>query len=61
MSKVRVGVLMGGVSRERDVSLESGRAVCEALRELDYTVVASDVGDEMVDVLVKLCLSLIHI
>ena len=55
MSKVRVGVLMGGVSRERDVSLESGRVVCEALRELDYTVVASDVGDEMVDVLVKLC------
>ena len=55
MNKVRVGVLMGGVSREREVSLESGRAVCKALKELDYAVVASEVGQELVDVLVKLC------
>jgi D-alanine-D-alanine ligase len=55
VNKVRVGVLMGGVSREREVSLESGRAVCKALKELDYAVVASEVGQELVDVLVKLC------
>ncbi|MBT07205.1 MAG: D-alanine--D-alanine ligase [Rhodospirillaceae bacterium] len=55
MKKARVGVLMGGVSREREVSLESGRAVCKALKELNYTVVASEVGDEMVEVLAKLC------
>tara|TARA_A100001037_G_scaffold283335_2_gene288723 strand:- start:1188 stop:2105 length:918 start_codon:yes stop_codon:yes gene_type:complete len=55
VKKARVGVLMGGVSREREVSLESGRAVCKALKELNYTVVASEVGDEMVEVLAKLC------
>ena len=55
MSKARVGVLMGGISRERDVSRESGRAVCKALKELDYTFVPLEAGNEMVDPLIKLC------
>ena len=55
MNKQRIGVLMGGVSREREVSLESGRAVCKALKELDYTVVASELGDKTADRVVKLC------
>ncbi|MEE2694557.1 MAG: D-alanine--D-alanine ligase [Pseudomonadota bacterium] len=54
MKKQRVGVLMGGLSRERDVSLQSGDAVCKALRELNYKVVASETGDEMADTLFKL-------
>lgn len=29
----RIGVLMGGPSSERDISLKSGQAVCEALRQ----------------------------
>jgi D-alanine-D-alanine ligase len=34
-----VGVFMGGTSREREVSLESGTAVCQALSGLGYRVV----------------------
>jgi D-alanine-D-alanine ligase len=34
----KVAVLMGGVSSERDVSLKSGQAVTEGLREAGYTV-----------------------
>ena len=34
----RVAVLMGGPSSERDVSLQSGRAVVEALRQAGYAV-----------------------
>jgi D-alanine-D-alanine ligase len=32
----RIGVLMGGMSSEREVSLESGKAIHNALRELGY-------------------------
>jgi D-alanine-D-alanine ligase len=35
----RVGILMGGVSSEREVSLRSGAAIYEALRERGYDVV----------------------
>lgn len=34
----RVAVFMGGTSQEREVSLESGTAVCEALTGLGYNV-----------------------
>ena len=40
----RVGVLMGGVSSERTISLKSGRAVFEALKEEGYDVVAIDIA-----------------
>lgn len=39
-----VGVLMGGMSSERPISLKSGKAVAEALRSRGYTVVEIDVG-----------------
>ena len=32
----RIGVLMGGMSSEREVSLDSGKAISNALRELGY-------------------------
>lgn len=38
-----IGVLMGGPSRERQVSLQSGRAVAEALRSLGHDVRPADV------------------
>ena len=38
----RVGVLMGGLSSEREVSLESGAGVVEALMERGYDTVAID-------------------
>lgn len=38
-----IGVLMGGLSTERDVSLRTGKACAEALESLDYRVVRIDV------------------
>lgn len=43
----RVGVLMGGLSVERDVSLRSGAAAAKALKGLGYTVVELDVGKDI--------------
>jgi D-alanine-D-alanine ligase len=43
----RIGVLMGGMSTEREVSLKSGHAVEDALRERGWTVVAIDVGRDL--------------
>lgn len=37
-----VGVLMGGFSSEREISLNSGTAVVDALRSLGYTVIIID-------------------
>ncbi len=44
---MRVAVLMGGWSAEREVSLVSGAAVTEALRGLDYHVTAIDVAHDV--------------
>ena len=43
----RIAVLMGGVSAEREVSLTTGRAVCEALTKLGYAVDPIDVGSDI--------------
>jgi len=39
-----IGVLMGGLSAERDVSLRTGKAVLNALLEAGYLAVAIDAG-----------------
>ncbi len=44
MENVRVGVVMGGVSSERDVSLRSGEAVGAALTAIGYSVEMIDLG-----------------
>ena len=44
---MRVAVLMGGVSAEREVSLTTGRAVCEAMDKLGYAVDPIDVGADI--------------
>lgn len=44
---MRVAVLMGGSSAEREVSLKSGRAVCEALNARGYEVIPIDVGRDV--------------
>ena len=46
MSK-HVAVLMGGWSAEREVSLTSGRAVAEALREIGHRVTEIDAGRDV--------------
>ncbi|WP_321530841.1 D-alanine--D-alanine ligase [uncultured Desulfuromonas sp.] len=38
----RIGVIMGGTSAEREVSLRTGAAIVKALAECGYTVVAID-------------------
>jgi len=42
-----IAVLMGGVSVEREVSLTTGRAVCEALAAIGYRVDPIDVGADI--------------
>lgn len=43
----RIGVLMGGMSSERAISLKSGHAVAEALRSRGHDVVEIDVGPDL--------------
>ncbi len=40
---MKVAVLLGGVSKERDVSLRSGQAVCDALSRKGHEVIRVDV------------------
>lgn len=44
----RVGVLFGGLSAEREISLQSGAAVIEALEEAGVEFVAIDVGENII-------------
>jgi len=48
---LRIGVLMGGSSAEREISLRSGRAVEQALRGQGFQVEGIDVGPDIVEVL----------
>jgi D-alanine-D-alanine ligase len=48
---MRVAVLRGGIGRERQVSLESGRCVAEALRHGGLDVVTSDIRPDDMSVL----------
>jgi D-alanine-D-alanine ligase len=43
----RIGVLMGGLSAEREVSLRTGQAISNALQNCGYDVVGIDVGQEL--------------
>jgi len=50
-SHMKVAVLRGGVGREREVSLESGRCVAEALQAGGLDVVASDIRPDDMEIL----------
>lgn len=45
----RIGVLYGGTSAERDVSLESGRAVIAACRNLGIDVIDIEIKDDVIN------------
>ncbi|MCM0080203.1 D-alanine--D-alanine ligase [Geomonas sp. Red32] len=47
MKHKKIGVLMGGLSAEREVSLSSGQAVLRALNSLGYRAVGIDVGRDL--------------
>jgi len=51
MKDKRIGVLMGGLSAEREISLKSGMAVHQALLAMGYDSVAIDVRHEVADML----------
>lgn len=53
LKKIKIGVLMGGQSAEREVSLRSGAAVVGALKTLGCAVRAIDAGPELYPVLKK--------
>jgi len=54
VAKKHIAVLMGGLSPERAVSLDSGKACAAALSELGYKVTAVDVGRDIAAVLTGL-------
>lgn len=58
---MRIGVLMGGRSLERDVSLRSGRRVSNALGELGHDVLDLDVDENLVSTLKGERLDLVYI
>lgn len=46
----RIGVLLGGLSKEREISLRTGKAMAQALRNAGYTNVSEiDVGYDVAD------------
>lgn len=49
MTNKKIGVLMGGLSSEREVSLASGNAILKALRETGYNAAAVDVGKDVAE------------
>lgn len=51
--QVQIGVLMGGVSAEREISLKTGEAIVKALREKGYDVCPVDVGYNIAERLVS--------
>ncbi len=44
--KKNIAVLMGGISSEREISLQSGKAVANALRETNNNIIEIIVKDE---------------
>jgi len=48
---LKVAVLFGGIGAERDVSIQSGRSVTEALEQAGFCVVSADVRPNELDIL----------
>ncbi len=53
MKDKKIGVLMGGLSAEREVSLKSGMAVHLALLQMGYNAKAIDAGRDLAEILRK--------
>lgn len=53
MNKEKITVLMGGISAEREVSLDSGKACGKALIELGFDVTLLDAKDGFIEKLIK--------
>ena len=53
VTKKRIGVLMGGLSAERDISMRSGLAIYQNLQEMGYDAALIDVGRDIANVIKK--------
>ncbi len=53
LKKKNIGVLMGGTSSEREISLKTGRSIYKALRQEGFKPIAIDVGKDIVSDLKK--------
>ncbi|MGQ9646781.1 MAG: D-alanine--D-alanine ligase [Thermodesulfobacteriota bacterium] len=51
--KKKIGVMMGGLSREREISMKTGKAILKALTEKGYHALAVDVGHDVAEILKK--------
>lgn len=49
----KIGVLMGGESSERDISIRSGLAIYQSLQELGYNAAPIDISKDIVNTLKK--------
>lgn len=50
---MKVGVIFGGLSKEREISIKTGTAIAKALREKGYNVCELLVGENMVEDIIK--------
>ncbi len=50
-SRIKVAVLMGGIGEERDVSIQSGNCVAQALEQAGFNVIKSDIAPENMKIL----------
>ena len=49
--KLKIAVLTGGIGAEREISLQSGHCVEQALRQAGFDVIAADVRPDRLDIL----------
>ena len=57
-SKPKVAVLAGGIGTERDISIQSGKCVAEALKEAGFNVITADIRPDNLEILEELILFL---
>ena len=50
-NKLKVAVLAGGIGSEREISLQSGKCVAEALKEAGFEVVTADIRPDNLEIL----------
>jgi len=50
-NKLKIAVLAGGIGSEREISLQSGRCVAEALKEAGFEVVTADIRPDNLEIL----------
>jgi len=50
-NKLKVAVLAGGIGSEREISLQSGKSVAEALKEAGFEVITADIRPDDLEIL----------